>query len=192
LRYLHCVILERKKKLTHLLIIVLLLAGSTLRAEVLKAPDVFINEAFSELDAPKRETLWLSQNLKASILSDVGYQFNQLRVRYWGAEERTAWVLEEIGKEELITMGIIVDQGKIASVGILAYRESRGGEVKYDFFTNQFHGATLVKKKSPYGLSERIDSITGATLSVRAVKKVAKLALFLHELTPYHINGEKE
>ena len=34
-------------------------------------------------------------------------------------------------------------------------------------------------------LSQPVDGITGATLSVRAVKKAATLALYLHRQTPY-------
>ena len=50
-------------------------------------------------------------------------------MRYWQSGSRTAWVLDEIGKEQPITTGIIVENGKILSVDVLAYRESRGAEV---------------------------------------------------------------
>jgi len=49
-----------------------------------------------------------------------------------------------------------------------------------DFFTRQFVGLSLQPPKSQ--LSENIDGITGATLSVKAVKKTARFALFLHQL----------
>jgi len=163
-----------------------------LKAEVLQSPEEFIRGAFLQLPSPKKETFWLNKELKARIVSDFDYRVHQLRLRYWGTAERTAWILEEVGKEQPITMGVVVDDGKISSVDILIYRESRGDEVKHGFFTRQFEGVILDMSRNRYQLSERIDGITGATLSVRAVKKVAKLALFLHALTPYGDNGEKE
>jgi hypothetical protein len=60
---------------------------------------------------------------------------------------------------------------------VLAFRESRGWEIRYPFFTDQFSGLTL----APDGyLSKPIDGITGATLSVRAVERVTRLALWLN------------
>ncbi|WP_373098012.1 FMN-binding protein, partial [Zhongshania sp.] len=97
--------------------------------------------------------------------------------------QKTAWILEEIGKEMPITIGVVVDldsaDGKslaVSRVDILAFRESRGWEVRHDFFTEQFKGAVLVRDDI---LSQHIDGITGATLSVRAVKQVARIALLL-------------
>ena len=53
-------------------------------------------------------------------------------------------------------------------MGILAFREARAWEVRHPFFAEQFLGATLADDDSS---DKRIDSITGATLSVRSVKK---------------------
>ncbi len=65
---------------------------------------------------------------------------------------------------------------RIERVEVLAFRESRGWEIRYPFFTSQFSGLTL----APDGyLSQSVDGITGATLSVRAVERVARLALWL-------------
>ncbi|MCV6604514.1 MAG: FMN-binding protein, partial [Porticoccaceae bacterium] len=77
----------------------------------------------------------------------------------------------------------------IEQVKILEFRESRGWEVRYPFFTKQFIGVGLAHKKR-YRLDSHIDGITGATLSVRAVKKVATLALFFHrQVNPLHAKG---
>jgi len=62
-------------------------------------------------------------------------------------------------------------------VKILAYRESRGGEVRYPAYTAQYRGASLSQNMR---LNQNIDGITGATLSVWAVNKVAALALYYH------------
>ncbi|EEB78686.1 hypothetical protein GPB2148_1584 [marine gamma proteobacterium HTCC2148] len=62
------------------------------------------------------------------------------------------------------------------TVRILAFRESRGWEVKYPYFTEQFSGATADENNR---LDRRIDGITGATLSVNAVQKVVRWAVYL-------------
>lgn len=102
-------------------------------------------------------------------------------MRYWGEKHRTAWILEEIGKERPITVGLVIDNGRLETVKVLVFRESRGWEVRYPFFTDQFNGARLTNE---HGLDRSIDGISGATLSVRALKKLARLALFLHNQTP--------
>jgi hypothetical protein len=61
-------------------------------------------------------------------------------------------------------------------IEVLAFRESRGWEIRYPFFTSQFSGLELADDGY---LSESIDGITGATMSVRAVERVARLALWL-------------
>ena len=91
---------------------------------------------------------------------------------------RSAWILNEIGKELPITIGVAVSSGAIASVDVLEFRESRGWEVRYPFFTDQFVDARLGPNDK---LDRRIDGITGATMSVDAVTRVAQVALLLHE-----------
>lgn len=105
-----------------------------------------------------------------------GLPFDRTRVLYWTDGERTAWVLNEIGKTKPITIGVVVRSQTIESVQVLAFRESRGGEVRYAFFTDQFSGLSLHNDRR---LSGAVDGITGATLSVRAVKTAARLALWL-------------
>ena len=58
----------------------------------------------------------------------------------------------------------------------MAFRESRGWEIRHDFFTAQYRGLGLAADGA---LSREVDGITGATLSVRAVNRAARLALWL-------------
>lgn len=168
----------------------LAITSSATAEDVLLSQEQFLARAFGEgVESAPMQTLWLNNDIKETAKQKIGYQFNQLRLRYWGAQARTVWLLEEVGKERPITIGVVVEKNKIQDIAILVYRESRGGEVRHEFFTNQFEGATLIKNRNNYDLSEDIDGISGATLSVRAVKKVATLALFLHGLTPFS-NGE--
>jgi hypothetical protein len=110
----------------------------------------------------------------------MGHDLGVLRLKYWEKEGRTAWILEEIGKERPITAGVVVNDGKIERINVLTFRESRGWEVRYPFFTDQFSDATLKEDKQ---LDRHIDGISGATLSVKAMTKMARLALLLdHEV----------
>ncbi len=95
-------------------------------------------------------------------------------MRYCEAGGKTAWILDEIGKTEPITSGIVVDRGRIERVRVLVFRESRGGEVHRDAFVRQYEDASLREGKA---LDRPIDGITGATLSVYALNRQVKLAL---------------
>ena len=90
---------------------------------------------------------------------------------------RTAWVLEQIGKEQPITLGIVIEAEHIVDVRVMSFRESRGGEIRYPFFTAQYQGVALSDGRT---LSRDVDGITGATLSVKAVNRAARLALWLN------------
>ena len=130
------------------------------------------------------QTLWINKEQREQIEKILNHSFSQIRVRYWGEGSRTGWIFEEIGKELPITVGVIVEDEKIMDLTVLEYRESRGGEVVYPFFTGQFNAASLTRGKS-LGLDKSIDGITGATLSVRALKKIATLALYCHQQTAF-------
>lgn len=160
-----------------MLFLALLSVGSSALAleNVLQDPQEFIQEAFAG-DVPKPDVIWLTQDLAAAAADIMGHRLNVLRIRYWQRDRRSAWILEEIGKERPITTGIVIANGEIERIKVLIYRESRGHEVQYAFFTEQFRGATLETDRQ---LDRPIDGISGATLSVRALTKLARLALYL-------------
>lgn len=147
-----------------------LLAG----AAVYQKPDEFLADAFAG-DAPAAQALWIKSELKQELSQVLGHPPG-LRVRYWRAGNRTAWILDEIGKDLPITAGIVINDGAIEDVRVLEFRESRGWEIRYPFFTRQFQDARLEGDR----LTQHIDGITGATLSVRAMKRMATAALLLH------------
>ncbi len=144
-------------------------------------PRHFLAEAFGD-EIPEPRFLWVTSELKPRIKRIMGHRLGVLRVRYWGRGRRTAWILEEIGKYKPITTGIVVDGDRIERLKVLVYRESHGWEVRYPFFTNQFKSATLAPGLR---LDRHIDGISGATLSVNALTRLAKLALFFHARTPH-------
>jgi hypothetical protein len=135
----------------------------------------FIKQAFAG-DLPKAKVFWLDDEAKAAIEEILSHSFNKMRLRYWQEDDASVWILDEIGKEALITVGIHVKAAEIAQTKVLVYRESRGDEVRHDFFTDQFKAAKL---NADNKLDRHIDGITGATLSVRALTKLSRIALWL-------------
>lgn len=145
---------------------------------VYKTNSQFVQESFSGQEIPPTQTIWLAGEVKDDVKKILGHNYAKLRVKYWRHNDRTAWVLEEIGKERPITAGFFIDQGKLKKTEVLAFRESRGWEIKHPFFTRQFMDAGLnVKNK----LDRNIDGITGATLSVSAMTRLSQMALYLHQ-----------
>jgi|SaaInlStandDraft_2_1057019.scaffolds.fasta_scaffold00001_75 hypothetical protein len=138
-------------------------------------PGDFLASVFSG-NLPESNTVWLSGEKKEIAEKILGHKPDFLRARYWGDNSRSAWILDEIGKTEPITIGIVINDNQIEDIQVLAFRESRGWEIKHDFFTRQFMGARIIETQQ---LSKSIDGISGATLSVRAMTNVSRLVLFL-------------
>lgn len=152
-------------------------AGSGGEAGRYLEDDEYLTSVFAA-DPPAARVLWVTGDLRTAVEDMLEHDFAALRVRYWRDGARSAWILDEIGKELPITIGVTVEAGAIENVRVLAFRESRGWEVRYPFFTDQFANARL----GPEGrLDRRIDGITGATMSVHAVTRIARIALLMHE-----------
>lgn len=160
--------------------LVLFVLAAHAGAETYQAPEDFLREVFSD-DMPRPAVLWLTGTVREQTKLILGHEPAQLRVRYWRQGQRSAWILDEIGKEQPITTGIVVDAGKIERLRVLVFRESRGWEVRHDFFTDQFKQRGLTTDMK---LDQQIDGISGATLSVRALTNLARLALYLHQQIP--------
>ena len=142
---------------------------------VYQPPEEFLAAAFGNTPEPERITL--SGNLGKEVKKILGHRYKKIRVPYWLDGCRSAWILEEIGKERYITTGFVVNSQGLEKVKVLIFRESRGWEVKHDYFGEQFVNAKLGKKNK---LDKSIDNITGATMSVDAVTNISRMALLLH------------
>lgn len=146
-------------------------------ADIYMTPEVFLAGAFAG-KPPEPQLLWPSPALQKRIRAALGHPYKQLRIRYWRDGLRTAWILDEVGKEEEITIGFVLANDAIERTEVLVFRETRGWEIKFPGFTRQFGGAKLSANDE---LDKRIDGITGATLSVGAYQRLAKMALMLHQ-----------
>lgn len=168
----------------YFLLALCLLPVSGFATSVYQEPDEFIQEVYAG-KTPEVKRLWIKKDLKKSIREIMQRDLGVLRLRYWLKDGRTAWILDEIGKEKPITTGIVINNNQIEQLKVLIFRESRGWEVRHPFFTDQFKQLGLDSEKK---LTGHIDAISGATLSRNALIKVSRLALFLDNYVQQKIN----
>ena len=133
----------------------------------------FLAEAFAD-KPPAGKVLWLTNELQQEVTRIAGHAPYQMRYRYWSDAVRSAWILEEIGKEEFITAGFVVVDGKIELSRVLTYRESRGFEISHTAWLARLRG---IAPNASFAMDRRIDNIAGATLSVNAMDRMMRLAL---------------
>jgi hypothetical protein len=136
------------------------------------------------------KTLWLNKEIQSEIKPILNHKYPKLRLRYKVDQNLTTiWFLDEIGKERPITFGVAVKDNKIRVIRVLEFRESRGYEIKLPAFTKQFEEVSVDRNGK---LDHNIDGITGATMSVRAMKKISRLALMLHKQVQILDNSAKK
>jgi FMN-binding domain len=163
---------------SRVLALLCLACGAAFADTVYQTRDDFLREVFGT--PPPAQVLWLDNNVQSSLKEALGHPYGQARLRYWRKDGKTAWVLDEIGKEYPITAGFVVGNNTIDTARVLVYRETRGMEVRYPSFLQQFTGARLLDGR----LSKPIDGISGATLSVQSMVRMARAALVLNERAP--------
>lgn len=153
-------------------------AGALAADRVYLEPTEFVAAAFPG-NPPQVRVLWVTPDIRAEVGRILGHEPAQLRQRYWTDGQKTAWIFDEIGKEDAITAGFVVKDGHVDQARVLIYRESRGGEIRYPAFLAQFQGTSLTDDKY---LNKQIDGISGATLSVNAMIRMAREALYFSRM----------
>jgi hypothetical protein len=133
--------------------------------------------AFPGADKVDREKKWPTDAQKVAIGKICQQEIDVRRINFYVGKKGDsilgyALIDHQIGKSFPITfMTVLNVDGTVRDVEILIYREPRGWETRYPSFMDQFTG---MKAESDY---RTINSITGATLSVRAlVKGVSRAA----------------
>lgn len=155
----------------------MLFLSSAIARGTYQQPTAFLNEVFSN-KVPQAKKMWITGKTREVAAEILQHKPNRLRISYWQKDSRSVWILDEIGKEQPITVGIVISNGKIERIKVLVFRESRGDEIRHPFFIKQYFKAALTEQ---YQLDQSIDGISGATLSVRALTKLARLALYLSQ-----------
>ncbi|MDG2316797.1 MAG: FMN-binding protein [Gammaproteobacteria bacterium] len=139
----------------------------------------FLETAFPDSE-PEVSVIWINNERREVMEEILEHPVNALRISYWVSGDTTAWILDEIGKDKPITIGVVVQGDAIKMIRVLVFREIRGWEVRHPFFTDQFLNSQLTREeRQGVGLDRTIDNITGATLSVNALRGVSEIVLFL-------------
>ena len=148
--------------------------------KVIEPPVQFLSEAFGA-NPPPAQVLQLSDAAQSQLSAALGHAYSQQRLHYWRANGRSAWILDDIGKTgyQPTTAGFVVHDGQIVIARVLIYRESHGEEVSQPSFLQQFVGARATGE----ALDKHIDGISGATISVHLMQRMARAALALDALT---------
>lgn len=135
-------------------------------------------KGFFDGDTPPKATIWVIGELRDNINEVLnGVEGTPVRYRYWRKDKRTLWVLESVARTMPITSGVVVEDGKIVDVSVLTYRESRGHEIQNRLHRAQFPGAAITGGTK---LDKPINGISGSTLSVNSLNRMARIALLLH------------
>jgi hypothetical protein len=146
-----------------------------------QTPAAFLAEAFGATPPPPK-VLVLDASAQARLSVAFGRNYPQAQIRYWRANGRTAWILDDLGKVgyQLTTSGFVVKDKAIDFARVLIYRESRGEQIAEASFLKKIAGARYAGS----GLDRTVDNISGATLSVKMMERMAAAALVLDSLAP--------
>jgi len=141
-------------------------------------PEAFLAKVYGE-NVPSISLMPLRGDTRKRAEAALGHRYSGLRLRYWLQNGTSAWIIDEKSKDMPMTIGIGINpEGEIAVIELLVYREPRGGEIHQAAFRKQYLGLRLTGNNA---LSGPVDGITGATLSVDALNRVAAMALVLHQ-----------
>ncbi len=138
--------------------------------------------AFPGADEIKKERLWLTKEEIRAIEEIYMYKIYETRFTFYtgiknGKSMGSMLIDNIIGKSFPITfMTVLNTDGTVRDVEIMVYREPQGWEVRYKSFLSQFYG------KDTSSNSNEILSISGATLSVRAIKSGVYKAMAAYKI----------
>ena len=139
----------------------------------------FLNKVFNN-QIPKKERIIVKGENKKKIKAIMGSKYKKRMFSYWRNNTEQVWILNSIGKYKPITAAFITDNCKVKSSHVLVYREQHGYEIKYQACLLQFKETEMDKTLK---LNTKIDNISGATLSVNSMKRMARTALLLSKLS---------
>jgi len=138
--------------------------------------------AFPGADEIKKERLWPTKEEIRAIEEIYMYKIYERRFTFYtgiknGKSMGSMLIDNIIGKSFPITfMTVLNTDGTVRDVEIMVYREPQGWEVRYKSFRSQFYG------KDTSSNSNEILSISGATLSVRAIKSGVYKAMAAYKI----------
>ena len=169
------IVVNMANNILKIALLLLLFQLHSVEAKTYLTQKEFLSQVFNDA-TPEKKILWLNKDIQSKLTKILDHKYPKLRLKYWQHQGQTVWFMEKIGKEKPISFGISIKNERVHQIRVLAFRESRGWEIKMKSFTDQFDSIGTDEKNN---LDQHIDGITGATMSVNAMKKITRAALML-------------
>ena len=167
------------KNIIKTLLLVLVTIPTSAFSEEIADKNRFLMSGLDVKELPGHSYIIINEDIQGNIKKILKDTYHLPIIKYWKAGNKVGFILETIGKHEFITTGYIVENNKIIDVKVLVYRENYGYEIKHDYFLDQIRGNSVKKNGK---LVKSIANISGATLSVKAMRKLSKLSLYLYTI----------
>ena len=167
------------KNIIKTLLLVIATISTSAFSEEIADKNRFLMSGLDVKELPGHSYIIINENIQDNIKKILNDTYHLPIIKYWKAGNKVGFILETIGKHEFITTGYIVENNKIIDVKVLVYRENYGYEIKHDYFLDQIRGNSVKKNGK---LVKSIANISGATLSVKAMRKLSKLSLYLYTI----------
>ena len=167
------------KNIIKTLLLILATISTSAFSEEIENKNRFLMSGLDVKELPGHSYIIINENIQDNIKKILKDTYHLPIIKYWKAGNKVGFVLEAIGKHEFITTGYIVENNKIIDAKVLVYRENYGYEIEHDYFLDQIRGNSVKKNGK---LVKSIANISGATLSVKAMRKLSKLSLYLYTI----------
>jgi hypothetical protein len=167
------------KNIIKTLLLVLATLSTSAFSEEIADKNRFLMSGLNVKELPGHSYIIINEDIQDNIKKILKDTYHLPIIKYWKAGNKVGFVLEAIGKHEFITTGYIVENNKIIDAKVLVYRENYGYEIEHDYFLDQIRGNSVKKNGK---LVKSIANISGATLSVKAMRKLSKLSLYLYTI----------
>ncbi len=168
----------------------LLLAPQTAQADATYfTKKQILREFFPKSDKVSFEKFTPTKEQRASIQSRLGYALAKSSYYIFVATSATssgavqvdgyAFIDDQVGQHKPITFAVkLSPEGVVLREEVMVYRESHGAEICSQRFSKQFAGKTVRDSLRP---NKDIDSISGATISSRAITMGVRRALIVFD-----------
>ena len=167
------------KNIIKTLLLVLATLSTSAFSEEIADKNRFLMSGLDVKELPGHSYIIINEDIQDNIKKILKDTYHLPIIKYWKAGNKVGFALEAIGKHEFITTGYIVENNKIIDAKVLVYREYYGYEIEHDYFLDQIRGNSMKKNGK---LVKSIANISGATLSVKAMRKLSKLSLYLYTI----------
>jgi len=167
------------KNIIKTLLLIIATISTSAFSEEIADKNRFLMSGLDVKELPSHSYIIINEEIQDNIKKILKDTYHLPIIKYWKAGNKVGFVLEAIGKHEFITTGYIVENNKIIDAKVLVYRENYGYEIEHDYFLDQIRGNSVKKNGK---LVKSIANISGATLSVKAMRKLSKLSLYLYTI----------